>query len=169
MLDKLDRFVRVSQARMTFIHADVFLDTAQHSQLRLHTDAFGVGLIDDALCNLDVFLEWLMTGVDHDGAVKTRGDTIVARFLVAMVEMHGKDRLGKHAFGCANYRFEHPFVGIFSRAFGKLNDKRRLTLHIAAKKPEALLHIVNVICADREFAVGDFVKLSGSNDHRIAD
>jgi hypothetical protein len=35
----------------------------------------------------------------------------------------------------------------------------------AAEQPEELLHVVNVIGADGELFVGDFVKLSGGNDH----
>jgi hypothetical protein len=29
-----------------------------------------------------------------------------------------------------------------------------------------LFHVVNVVCADGEFAVSDFVELSGGNDHK---
>ena len=114
------------------------------------------------------FLERLVARVDHDGTVEARSDAIVTGFLVSVVEMHGKNYVGKHFLRCANHRFEHPLVGVFSRAFRELNDKRRLALHAAAEQPEKLFHVVNVIGADGEFSVGDFVKLSGGNDHRIA-
>ena len=42
-----------------------------------------------------------------------------------------------------------------------------LTLDVAAEQAEALLHVVDVIRADRKFAVGDFVKLSGGDDHDL--
>jgi len=57
-----------------------------------------------------------------------------------VIEMDGEDRLRKHLVRGANERFEHPFVGIFARAFGELNDKGRLALHVAAKQTEDLFH-----------------------------
>ena len=78
--------------------------------------------------------------------------------------------IGKHFLRRANHSLEHPFVGIFSRAFRELNDERRLTLFAAAEEPEELLHVVNIIGADGEFSVGDVVELLGGDDHKsVAD
>jgi hypothetical protein len=38
-------------------------------------------------------------------------------------------------------------------------------LDAAAKKAHRLLEVIDVIGADREFFVGDFVELLGSDDH----
>src|SRR6266704_1580944 len=81
--------------------------------------------------------------------------------------MDGENRFGKHSFGGADNRLEHAFVGILSRAFGELDNEWRFALHIAAEQAEALFHVVNVVGADGEFAVGDFVELSGGDDHRL--
>ena len=35
----------------------------------------------------------------------------------------------------------------------------------AAEQPHGLLQVVNVVGADGEFSVGDFVELSGGDDH----
>src|SRR5437870_13154993 len=81
--------------------------------------------------------------------------------------MHGKNGFRKHAFCRAYYRFEHPFVRIFSGTLGKLNDKGRAALHVAAEQAEALFHVVYVVSADRKSVVGDFVKLSSGDDHEL--
>jgi hypothetical protein len=59
-------------------------------------------------------------------------------------------------------------VSIFPGAFRKLNNERRTTLDIATEQAEALFHVVDVIGADRKFAVGDFVKFSGGDDHDLS-
>ncbi len=82
-----------------------------------------------------------------------------------MVEMDGEDGVLEHLVGSADERFEHSFVGVFSRPFRKLNDERRLALHVAAEQPEDLFHVVHVISADGKFSVGDLVELLGGNDH----
>src|SRR5204863_9833286 len=92
-------------------------------------------------------------------------NAVVTGFLVSMVKMYGKNHGGKHFLRCANHCFEHPFIGIFPCAFGELNNKRRLALLAAAKQPEELLHVVNVIRADGEFSVGDFIQVSSGYDH----
>src|SRR5207245_11647881 len=38
--------------------------------------------------------------------------------------------------------------------------------HVAAEKPETLLHVVDVVGADSKLAVGHLVELSGSDDHK---
>ena len=150
---------------MAFVHFDVFFDAAQHAEFSFHADALGVCFIDNSLRDRDVFFERLLARIDHDRAVKTRRDAIITRLFIAMIEMDGENGFGKHSLGRANYRLEHAFVGIFPGALRKLNDERRATLDIAAEQAEALFHVVDVIGADRKFAVGDLVKLSGGDDH----
>ena len=82
-----------------------------------------------------------------------------------MVKMDGKNHRGKHFLCRADHCFEHPLVGIFPGAFRELNNKRRLALVAAAEQPQELLHVVNIIGADGELSVGDFVQLSGSYNH----
>src|SRR4030081_1746197 len=101
--------------------------------------------VDHTLGDGNVLLEGFMTRVDHDRTGKAGSDTVVACFFVAMIEMHGKDRFGKHSFGRADNSFEHALVSIFTRTFGKVNDEWRLALHIAAKQAEALFHVVDVV------------------------
>ena len=126
---------------------------------------FGVGAIDDALGDGDVFVEGLVAGVDHDRAVEAGVDAVVAGLFVAVIEMHGEDGLGENLFRRADDGFEHALVGVFPRAFRELDDEGRLALHAAAEQPQRLLHVVDVVRADGEFPVGDFVELRGGDDH----
>ena len=82
-----------------------------------------------------------------------------------MVRMHRQNHQGKHFLRGANHRFKHPLIGVFSRAFRELNNKRRLALLAAPEQPEELLHVVNVLRAGGELSGGDFVQLSGGDDH----
>ena len=117
LFDKFHRFVRIRQASVAFVHFDVFLDAAQHAEFSFDADALGVRVIDNSLRDRDIFLEWLVARIDHDRAVKTRLDAIVARLLVAMIEMDGENSFRKNFLGRANYRLEHALVGIFPGAF----------------------------------------------------
>ena len=91
---------------------DVFLDTAEHAELGLDGDAGGMGAVDDALGDLDVFLERLVGGVDHDGAVEAGVDAIVATGLVAMVEVDGENGVGPDFLGGPDDGLEHLFLGV---------------------------------------------------------
>ena len=67
----------------------------------------------------------------------------------------------------ADNRLKHAFVGITSRALGKLDNEGRPALHAPAEQAHGLFEIVDVVGADGELLVGDFVKLSGGDDHRF--
>ena len=58
LLDKFDRLVRVGQAGVTFVHFDVFFDSAEHAELGFHADPFGVGASHHAFGDFDIFVEW---------------------------------------------------------------------------------------------------------------
>ncbi len=90
-LHEFDRFLRIRERGMAFVHLDVLFDPAQLPELGFDADAFGVRAIHHALCDRDVFLKRLVARVDHDGTVKPRGDAIVAGLLVSVIEMDGKN------------------------------------------------------------------------------
>ena len=58
-----------------------------------------------------------MARVDHDRAVETGVDAVVAGLLVTMIQMHGEDRFRENLLRGANDRFEHALVGVITRAF----------------------------------------------------
>jgi hypothetical protein len=122
--------------------------------------------LNHAPCDLDVLGKRFVRSIDHHTRIKAGIDTVVARFLVTVIEMNGKDRIGENIRGGTDDRFEHPLVGVFSGALRNLNDERRLALDAAAEEAHRLFGVVDVVSADGEFAVGDFVKLCGSDDHR---
>ena len=165
LLYELHRFIRIGQGSVTFIDRDVLLHPAELAQFGLDADAFLVRAIHHAFGDGDIFGERLVARVDHDRTVKTRVNAIVAGLLVTMIEMHGKDRVLEHFFRRADQRLEHPFVGVLPRAFRKLDNERRLALHVAAEQPEDLFHVVHVVSADGKFSVGDLIELFGGNDH----
>src|SRR6266403_1367177 len=103
---------------MAFVNFNIFLDPAKHAELGFDTDTSGMRAIDDALGDFNVLLERFMAGIDHDRAVEARFDAIVATFLVAVIEMNGKNGLGKYSLGRPNHRLEHPFIGILSGPLG---------------------------------------------------
>jgi hypothetical protein len=168
LFNELDRLLRVSQTGVPFIDFDILINAAQHSQFGFHADAFWMRTVDHPFCDGNVLVERLMARVDHDRAVKARVDAVVAGFFISMIEMDREDGLWVHLLGCANHAFEHAFVGIFSGALRELDDKRGPTLDISAKEAEQLFHVVDVVGAHGEFAVGDFVKLSSGDNHRLA-
>src|SRR5437879_4058848 len=94
-LYELLRCNRVGEAGVAILDLDVLLDAAEHAELSLDRDALGMGLVDHALGDLDILVEWIVGGIDHDRAEKTGIDAFVAGFLVPMVEVHREDRLGK--------------------------------------------------------------------------
>ena len=81
--------------------------------------------------------------------------------------MDGENRFGKHSFSGADHGFEHAFISILSGAFRELDDEWRAALDVASKQAEELFHVIDVVRADGEFAVGDFVELSSGDDHRL--
>jgi hypothetical protein len=82
-----------------------------------------------------------------------------------MIQMHGKNRLGEDVFGCPDHCFEDAFIGVTARTFGKLDDKGRFALNVAAEQAKELFHIVNVIGAHGEPAISHLVKLSRRHNH----
>ena len=147
--------VGIGQAGVAFLDRDVFLDAAEHAELGLDGDALGVRRVDDALGDLDVLVERIVRGVDHHRAEEAGVDAVVAGFLVAVVEVHGEDRLGKNLAGGADDRLEHALVGVVARALGNLDDERRLRLDAAPEEAHRLLDVVDVVGADGVLAVGD--------------
>ncbi len=144
---------------------DVLLDAAEHAELGLDGESLGVGRVDDALGDRDVLVERLVRGVDHHRAVEARLDAVVAGLLVAVVEVHGEDRLGEDLAGRADDRLEHPLVGVFARALGDLDDEGRLRVDAAPEQAHGLLGIVDVVRADGVLAVGVLEELRGGDDH----
>ncbi len=164
-LDEFDDFIGVGQAGVAFIDDDIFLDAAEFTEFGFNAQTFGMGAIDDAFGDGDIFLKRLVRGIDHDGAVKARVDAIVASRLVAVVKMDGINGVGEDFLGGANDGFDHPFIGVIPRALGELDDEGCLGFDAALEEAHGLLGVIDVIGADGVFPVGKFEKLSSGNDH----
>ncbi len=103
----------------------------------------------------DVLLQRLAGGVDHDRGVEAALDAVKGGGKVAVIQMHGEDGLGKDLVGGLDHSLEHPLVGVGAGAFGDLDDERRPGVDVAPEQAEGLLHVVDVVRADGEPAVGD--------------
>ena len=161
-------FGRIGKTSVALVDFDVLFDAAEHSEFSFNGYALGVGSIHHALGDRDVFGEGVVRRVDHHRAEKAGIDAVVTSLLVTVVEMDGKDHVGENLRRGANHRFEHTLVGVAARAFGNLDDERRLRFHAAPEETHRLLSVVDVIGTDGVFAVGVFKQLSGGNDHRGA-
>ena len=67
---ELDRFLRICERGMAFVHLNILFDTTELSEFSFDADAFCVRAIHDAFCDGDVFFERLVAGIDHDRAIK---------------------------------------------------------------------------------------------------
>ena len=141
---------------MTFVNLNVFLHTTEHAQFRFDTDTLGVGTFDHPLGDGNIFVERRVARVDHDRAVKTGVNAVVARLFVTMVEVHGKNGLGIHGISGADESLKHALVGILAGTFGELDDKGRFAVDASLEQAERLFHIVDIVSTDGVFSVGDF-------------
>ncbi len=157
--------VGIGQVGLIFAHRNMFLDTAELAEFGFDDDARGMGGLDDAPGDLDVFLVGLVAGIDHDRAIEAAVDAIDAGGLVAMVQMDGEDGVGKDLVGGAQDGFEHALVGIGAGALGDLDDEGGLALDAAAEEAHGLFRVVDVIGADGIFAIGMFEEFFGGDDH----
>ena len=155
----------VGEAGVAFFDYDVFFNTAEHAELGFDRDALGVGAVDDALGDRDVFFEGIVGGVDHHGAEKAGIDAVVAGLLVTVVEMDGENGLGEDFAGGADDGFQHALVGVVTRALGDLDDEGGLGVDGSFEKAHGLFGVIDVVGADGVFSVSVFEELSGGDDH----
>ena len=115
--DKLFGFDGISQHRIFLVNRNIFLDPAEHSKFRFYRDSFGVSGLDNAFGNSDVFVKWVVRGVNHDTGIKAAVNALQTGLFVAMVEMDREDCFGEDFIAGPDNRFEHPLVGIGASAF----------------------------------------------------
>jgi hypothetical protein len=144
---------------------DVLLDALEQPELGLDDQALGVRGVDDALGDLDVLLEGVVRGVDHDGAVDAGVDAVHAGLLVAVVQVHREDGVGEDLVGRGHHGLEHQLVGVGAGALGELHDEGGLALDVALEEAHRLLEVVDVVRADGVLAVGLLEEFFGGDDH----
>jgi hypothetical protein len=165
-LDKFLGLIWIRQLGVRLADRHVLFHAAELAEFGFHHQSLGVGRVRNALANLDVLLEWLGAGVNHHRAVKAAGDAIHAGLLVAMVEMHGENRLREKFVGTADDALQHHLVGVGTSALADLDDEGGLAVNIAPEQPHALLQVVDVIRANRVVAIGGFEQILGGDNHR---
>jgi len=143
----------------------VLFNAAQHAQFGFDHQAFGVSGLDHAPGDFNIFIERFVAGINHDRTVKTALDTVVAGFLVAMVEMNGKNSIRENLIGRGNQAFEHFLVGIRARALANLDNERGLAVQVPTEQTHGLLEVVDVVCADCILTICCFKQLFGCDNH----
>ena len=173
----LNEFSRLFRIRQLDASDDVFFNAAELSEFRFDDDALGVSAIDDALRNIDVLRELFVRSVDHDGAIETGIDAVVADVFSAVIEVDGEDRFREDLVGGADHAFEEVLIGVGTSAAGNLDDEGsafRIVVRIlvrggfakvAAEKTDELLEIVDVIGADSVLAISFLKQVFCRNDH----
>ncbi len=79
--------------------------------------------------------------------------------------MNGEDGFWKNILSGANHGFKETFVSVLTCPTRDLNDKRGLTLDVAAKQAGGLLQVINVVGANGILPIGNFEKLVSSYNH----
>jgi hypothetical protein len=133
------RFCGIGQLSIFLIHGNMFFHAAEHSQFRFDGNVFGVRRVHHAFGDGDIFVESFVAGVDHYGRIKSGIDAIVTGFFVAVIQMNGENGFRKFTLRGANNGFQKSFAGVGTRAFGKLNNERRLRIDAAAEQADGLL------------------------------
>ena len=174
LFNELSGLRRISQFNGT---NNVFFNAAELSEFGFNNDIFGVRGVDNAFGDLDVLREFFVRGVDHDGAVETAVDAVVADFFGTVVKVNGENGVREDFVGGADHTFEEALIGIIAGATGNLDDERGALggvagifvfggfTEVAAEKTDNLLEVVDVVRPDCVFAIGGFEQFFCRNDH----
>ena len=162
--DKLLHLLGVGVVGLLGGDLHVVLDAGQSAQLGLYHHAVVVGVLHNLLGDLDVLLEGLGGGVDHDGG-KAAVDAGLAGLKVgAVVQMQHDGDVGALDDGGLHQLHQIGVVGVGPGALGHLEDQR--SIQIPGSLSDALddLHVVDVERADGVSAVVGFPEhFLGSN------
>ena len=132
--------------------AVVVLRANQHAEFTLDDAVVLVRVLHDALADLDVLVERLMAGVDHD-AGEPFVDALLAKLEgIAVVEVDG-DGDGGQADAGLDELLEVNGIGVLARALGNLQHHRSLFLLARFDDRLEQLHVVDVKRAERVFAL----------------
>ena len=146
--DELLHFLRTGIGGSLGRDIDLVLNAGQRAQLSLNNDTVVMSVLNDLLGDLNVLLEGLGRGVDHDGG-KTAIDAGLAGFeAIAMVQVQDDGDIGALNDSSLDQLHQVGMVGIGAGALGDLQNHG--SLFLAAGLGDCLydLHIVDVESAD---------------------
>ena len=142
----------------------VVLDAGQSAQLGLYHHAVVVGVLHNLLGDLDVLLEGLGGGVDHDGGKAAVNAGLAGLKVGAVVQMQHDGDVGALDGSGLHQLHQVGVVGVGTGALGHLKDQG--SIQVPGGLGDALddLHIVDVEGADGVAAViGLLEHFSGGN------
>ena len=143
---------------------NIILDAGQSTQLSLNHHAVVVSVLNNLLGDLDVLLERLGGGVDHNGG-KAAVDTALTSLEVgAVVQVQSDGNVGALDDSSLNQLHQVGVVGIGAGALGDLEDQGSVDLAGSLSDTLDDLHVVNVESADSVAAVVGLLKHLGSGD-----
>jgi len=144
---ELDGLLRVGVVALFGVAAALLafvkLGADQLAQLSFDHAVVFVGVFHNATADLDVLLQRVVAGINHD-AREALVDAILAQLeAVAVVQMHGDRDVGQ-AHGRFDEFLEIGRIGVASGAFGNLEDDRGLFRFAGLHDGLEQLHIVDV-------------------------
>ena len=127
----------------------------EHAQFAFDDAVVLVGILDDSLANLGIFLERLVAAIDHHTG-KAFVDAFLAEFEgIAMAEVDGDGNIGGADSGFDQF-LEINGAGILSGAFGNLEHDGRLLLLASFDDRLEEFHVVNIEGTEGVFAFKRF-------------
>ncbi len=161
LADELDGFFGVSVDAslrvMAAFFAFVELGADELAEFTFDDAIVFVGVVDDFLAELDVFVEGMVAAVDHD-AGEAFVDAFLAEFVgIAVVEVDGDGDIGEADGGFDEF-FEVDGVGILAGAFGDLEHDGRFFLFAGFDDGLEQFHIVHVEGSQGVFALEGLCK-----------
>ena len=146
---------------------DLVLDAGQGAQLSLNHNTVIVSVLNDLLGDLDVLLERLGGGVDHDGGEAAVNAGLAGLEGVAVVQVQGDGNVGALDNGSLHHLHQVGGVGVLTGTLGNLQDNGSVLL--AAGLGDGLndLHVVDVESTHSIAAVVSLLKhlLSSNKSH----
>ncbi len=74
--------------------------------------------------------------------------------------MHRKDDFGVHLLSGVDNGFHHLYAGVLTSPSRDLDNEGSLSFNTPAKQAQSLFHVVDVVGANGETAIGNFEKFS---------
>ena len=147
------------------VHLYIVLHTGQGAQLGLHDHTVVMGVLNDLLGDLDILLEGLGGGIDHNGGKAAVNAALAGLKVGAVVQMEHNGDLGALDHGGLHQLDQVGVVGIGAGALGNLEDHGSLFFLTGLGNALDDLHVVDVEGADGVAArIGLLEHFGGCNE-----
>jgi hypothetical protein len=132
-LDEFASLLRVGQFGVGFADGNVFLNTPEHAQFRFDNNAFGVGGVNNTPGDCNVFFKGMAAGVNHDRAVETGVNAVIAGSFIAVVQVNREYGFRIDFVSGADQTLKENLIGVAASSLADLNDEGCLRVEVAAE------------------------------------